>query len=55
MGYRYLKKILVQRVGQLVFRFLSWGWALCLSTCPGHGGVKKIVAHRPEDNFWNSP
>ena len=41
--------------GQLVFRFIlgvgvcafprmSWGWK-----------VKKIAAHPPEDNFWNSP
>jgi len=31
------------------------GGRLCLSACLGGGEVKKIAAHLPENNFWNSP
>ena len=50
-----LKKILVRMVGAAGIPIYPKGGRLCLSACPGDGGVKKIAAHPPDDDFWNRP
>jgi len=41
--------------GQLIFRFILGVGICAFPNVLGMEKSKKIAAHPPEDNFWNSP
>ena len=53
MSYKY-KNTCPEGGGSRYFD-LSWGWAFAPFLMSWGRSRKKIAAHPPEDNFWNSP